>query len=85
MPHYLLLSRSITHAQRMRSSLETVGIQCRILRPPAGLSDKGCSYAVRILEKGFESSMVRLRETNLLPVRVFYTLGDGVYREIGSR
>ena len=50
MPYYLLLSRSITHAQRMSRVLERAGITARFFRPPMGLTDRGCSYAVRIGE-----------------------------------
>lgn len=82
MPYYLLLSRSITHAQRINSSLEAVGIHSSFFRPPIGLTDKGCSYAVKVAEKEFRSALVRLKKTDLMPVRVFYTLGDGTYREI---
>lgn len=82
MPYYLLLSRSITHAQRMSSALRTIGINARIFRPPVGLTDKGCSYAVRVAEAGFVPAMRKLKAAELLPVRVFYTTGDGAYQEI---
>ena len=85
MPYYLLLSRSITHAQRMSSALGKIGILTRIFRPPVGLSDKGCSYAVSVAASEIESAIDRLRETGLLPVKVFYSAGDGAYREIGMR
>ena len=45
MSYYLLLSRSITHAQRMSRVLERAGITARFFRPPMGLTDRGCSYA----------------------------------------
>ena len=82
MSYYLLLSRSITHAQRMSSVLGKAGINHRLLRPPLGLTDKGCSYAVRVVEPEFWRAVKTLKEAELLPVRVFFTTGDGVYREI---
>ena len=42
MPYYLLLSRSITHAQRMSRTLERAGITARFFRPPMGLTGPGC-------------------------------------------
>ena len=77
-----MLSRSITHAQRMSLVLERVGISGRIFRPPVGLTEKGCSYALRVAAPYFETAIKRLRATELLPVRVFFTTGDGVYQEV---
>ena len=48
MPYYLLLCRSITHAQRMNKLLERSGVTAPYYRAPAGLTNRGCSYAVRI-------------------------------------
>lgn len=83
MQNYLLLSRSITHAQRMNAALQRAGVSGRISRPPVGLTDKGCSYAVQIGERYFSEAMQYLRAAQLLPERVFYTAGNGIYREIG--
>lgn len=83
MPYYLLLCRSITHAQRMSRALERVGITARFFRPPMGLTDRGCSYAVRVGEQALPAALARLRAENLLPMRVFYHAGgDGTFREI---
>lgn len=82
MPYYLLLSRSITHAQRMSRTLERAGITARFYRPPMGLTDRGCSYAVRIGEGLLPAAMERLREAGLPPMRVFYAGGDGTYSEV---
>lgn len=82
MPYYLLLSRSITHAQRMSRALERAGITARFFRPPMGLTDRGCSYAVRIGEGSLPAALSRLREERLLPMRVFYAGNDGAFSEI---
>ena len=82
MPYYLLLSRSITHAQRMSYDLSNAGITNRIIRPPVGLTDKGCAYAVRLSVQNIGVALDRLRETKLMPVQIFYAADDGVYREI---
>ena len=83
LPYYLLLSRSITHAQRMSRVLERAGITARFFRPPMGLTDRGCSYAVRIGEGTLPEALERLRAENLLPMRIFYSAGgDGAFREI---
>lgn len=82
MPYYLLLSRSITHAQRMSRTLERAGITARFFRPPMGLTDRGCSYAVRIGDGYLPTALERLRAEGLLPMRVFYAGGDGSFSEV---
>lgn len=82
MPYYLLLSRSITHAQRMSSALERTGITARFFRPPMGLTDRGCSYAVKIAAANFQPAVTRLRSDGLMPMRIFYFGADGASREI---
>lgn len=82
MPYYLLLSRSITHAQRMSAALERAGITARFFRPPMGLTDRGCSYAVKIAPGRIEQALARLRTQGLMPMRAFYVGGDGAPREI---
>ena len=81
MAYYLLLSRSITHAQRMSRALEQAGISAAFFRPPVGLTDRGCSYAVRIGERYFPSALARLRSLDLLPMRIMLHR-DGVYSEV---
>ena len=81
MSYYLLLSRSITHAQRMSRVLERAGITARFFRPPMGLTDRGCSYAVRIGEGSLPAAMERLRSEGLVPMRVFYAKSDGSFSE----
>ena len=71
MPYYLLLSRSITHAQRMSRALERAGVTARFFRPPMGLTDRGCSYAVRIADGYLPTALERLRAEGLLPMRIF--------------
>ena len=48
MEYYLFLARSVTHAQRMMRALQGCSIRAAMLRAPAGLTNRGCSYAVRV-------------------------------------
>ncbi len=82
MPYYLLLCRSITHAQRMSAVLEKAGIYTRMLRPPLGLTDRGCSYALQVSEAKIDSALERLRLTGLKPIQAFYFGRNGAHREI---
>ena len=82
MPYYLFMSRSITHAQRMSRALERVGITARFFRPPMGLTDRGCSYAVRVSANAMPAALQRLQEEGMRPMRVFYDGGDGTFNEV---
>ena len=82
MPYYLLLSRSITHAQRMSRALERAGVTARFFRPPMGLTDRGCSYAVRIADGYLPTALERLRAEALLPMRIFYAGSHGSCSEV---
>ncbi len=82
MPYYLLLCRSITYAQRMNGLLERSGITAPYYRAPAGLTDRGCSYAVRVGTEYFPAAVRILRAGGLAPMRMFYSAGDGAYREV---
>ena len=84
MEQYLLLYRSVTHAQRVNVALERMGISGRIVRPPLGLSDKGCGYAVRIDAAYPDAAIAQLRAMKLTPERVYRVGHDGKYREILS-
>jgi len=82
MPYYLLLTRSITHAQRLSGMLEKAGISAPFFRPPISLTSRGCGYAVRISEKNLTAAIRLLRPAGLEPVRIYYFSGNGAFREI---
>ena len=84
LPYYLLLTRSITHAQRISIVLEKSGISAPFFRPPISLSGRGCGYAVRIGENYLGASVKLLRAVGLEPVRIYYHDVNGTYREIPS-
>lgn len=45
---WLITFRSVTFAQRGQARLRKAGIDSSIQRTPAGLSDRGCSYCLRL-------------------------------------
>ena len=67
------------------NTLERVGVRGRITRPPVGLTAKGCAYAVVVGETHYERAMRELAAAQILPERVLFLSGDGVYREIFLR
>ena len=82
MLYYLIVCRSLTYAQRTAAALERAGITARFFRPPMGLTDRGCSYAVRIADGYLPTALERLRAEGLLPMRVFYAGSDGSFSEV---
>ncbi len=81
MDHYLLIARTITQAQRMVQVLNAGGIRVQIFRAPAGLTDRGCSYAVRIPGEQLNQVLQRLEAASLQPVSVFQHGADG-YKKV---
>lgn len=82
MPYHLLLSRSITHAQRMSAALEQEGFRVRYGRAPVTLSDRGCGYAVRLGGGQLSAAMEVLDRAELRPTRIFLDQEDGAFREV---
>ncbi len=78
---YLLIARSVTHAQRMVRVLESCGIRAGMFRAPAGLTTQGCSYAVRIREDQMLRARSCLVGADLQPLGIFTRDGNG-YREV---
>ena len=62
MEYVLIIARSITYAQRMSVALEQVGVTNRIYRAPAGLTERGCAYAVRIREQDLPKALTALHQ-----------------------
>lgn len=72
---WLITFRSVTFAQRAQSWLRKAGIDSSIQRTPAGLSDRGCSYCLRLRQWDIRQAIEALQE---LPYsRVFYQTDGG--------
>ena len=82
MPYYLVLCRSVTRAQRMSALLERSGIAAPYFRAPSGLTDRGCSYAVRVGVNHYPAAVRLLKAGGLPPMRAFYSTGDGAHHEV---
>ena len=82
MEHYLMIARSITHAQRMERALSRAGIRAGIFRAPMDLTDgRGCAYAVQIEASRFSAALYAIRGAGLSPVSIFLSNQDG-YQEV---
>ena len=83
MEHYLILARSVTHAQRMQRQLERAEIRSQILRPPRDLTDLGCAYALRIAPSDLAGALTALHQAGLSPVQIFL-YQRGMYQEVAK-
>ena len=81
MEHYLLIVRSVTHAQSIVRAVDRCGIRSSMLRAPTGLTDRGCSYGVRIRAMDHEAARECLQQAGLMPMRIYGRESSG-YREV---
>ena len=80
--NYLLLSRSLTYAQRSVKSLGRIGISAAVSRIPQSISVDGCGYCIKINEKNLTNSLVELKSLGLSSNRIFAAYDDGSYKEV---
>ena len=73
--------KSITAAQRMHQALERAGIRSLIQRAPTGLSQKGCSYVLRISSARYRDALDLLKQQGMSPMGIFI-YENGSYREV---
>lgn len=76
MPHYLIMCRSLTYAQRAARVLERIGITAIVTKAPQGTGHEGCAYCVKVSEKRLAESLTALKNADLGPGKVFM-LGPG--------
>lgn len=81
MDYYLFIARSITQAQHIVRALEQCGIRTDLFRAPVGLTDRGCSYAVRVREENFDAARQCLLTAQLPPLPIFRR-ENGMYRGV---
>ena len=68
MERYLLVARSITHAQQMMKVLDRAGIRTRVLRASAELTGRGCGYTLG--ERNYAAAIRRLQDAQVEPVKI---------------
>ena len=70
MTQYLIMCRSLTHAQRSARLLERQGISAAVIKAPQELSRHGCAYAVS-LHKRFDEAVQLLRKNDMLTGKLY--------------
>jgi len=81
MTRYLILCRSLTHAQRSARLHERGGITATVVKADAKLSGSGCRYAVE-LARHFEDAIRILKNNDMIKGKVYQMAEPGQYREI---
>lgn len=76
MEYYLFLARSLTHAQRMMRALQGCSIRSALLRAPAGLTNRGCGYAVRVRAERWQEAQDCLELADLRPTSLYRREGN---------
>lgn len=75
--YYLLICRSLTHAQRTVKQLEKSGITAVVTRAPQELLPEGCGYCVKLSGRKYEQARKVLSRPDLVPEKVFVRYEDG--------
>ena len=76
MERYLLVARSVTHAQQMMKILDRAGIRTRVLRAGAELTGRGCGYTLEVSARSYPAAIRRLQDAQVKPVRIIRRDGD---------
>lgn len=82
MVYYLIICRSLTYAQRTAAALSRAGITAHLLRTPASLGERGCSYSVKISHRRLAQALQTLNRAGVPVERIYITQGDGSYKEV---
>ncbi len=80
MTEYLIMCKSLTHAQRCVRLLERRGIMAAVTKAPQSLSNRGCTYAISLKRK-IEEAVQMLRKQELQTGKI-YRKTNGSYFEV---
>ena len=75
MEKYLIMCRSMTHAQRSQRLLERNGILSSLIKAPVSMTRSGCGYALILRRNGKEGIRI-LQDAGLLSGKVYEKSGE---------
>lgn len=79
---YLIIARSVTHAQRMERELRRLGIRAAVSRAPMELSgNRGCAYALAVESTDLRPVLQAIDGMPLRPVAIYIQDANG-FREV---
>ena len=79
----IIVLRSLTYAQRGSGALSLAGIPSSVMKAPQGLTEKGCTYGVRLNETKLRRAVALLDGHGIDRGRAFLRSRlTGEYREV---
>ncbi len=80
--HYLILSKSLTHAQRTARLLQREGVFASVTKAPQSANPGGCTYGVKIGARNLERAQSILQEAGLAAEKLFSVDAHGRINEV---
>lgn len=82
MKYFYITFRSVTFAQRGERILQRIGLDCTLMRTPKELSQRGCSYCLRIRPGDSMEAVEALKLNQIYFSKVYAVMKDGGVEEI---
>ena len=82
MEKYYITFRSVTTAQRGERCLRRGGVECRILRTPRWMEERGCGYCLRLRPQNALKAVELLRAASIGFSKVFGVNDQGGVEEL---
>ena len=77
MEKYYITFRSVTTAQRGERCLHRGGVECRILRTPRWMEERGCGYCLRLRPGELHKSLELLKGEGIAYSKIYLQDGGG--------
>ena len=82
--HYLLMSRSLTNAQKAARILQKAGIFAVVAKAPQSANPGGCTYGVKIGMQNLATALARLQTEGIAIAKVLRVTENGAVTEVKS-
>lgn len=76
---WLITVRSVTFGQKGERALKRKGILCSLQRTPKGLSNRGCSYGLRVPISDGPIAMTVLEQAGIPYENIYVSTPDGAW------
>ena len=82
MKYYYITFRSVTLAQRAEAVLRRANLACAMYRTPKSLSQRGCSYSLRVTDRDALAAVTLLRDEDVGFGKLYTISADGRAEEL---
>ncbi|MBE6913319.1 MAG: DUF3343 domain-containing protein [Ruminococcaceae bacterium] len=80
--HYILMSRSLTNAQKAARRLQNAGIFAVVAKAPQSANPGGCTYGVKIGLHNLSGALSRLQADGISVAKVLRVTDNGEVAEV---